>query len=197
MEPMGEWLFKRRSFTPVPVIAVFVLAARPTWTTFAAGLPVVILGELLRAWSVAYAGLGTRGRTIGAEELVSWGAYAHVRNPIYVANFLLCVGCGVMAGLAAPSWRGAVGLAAVGLFAFQYAAIVAAEERWLSAKFGPAFEVFRATVPRWIPQVARGGAAAPGRPRWREAARSERDTILGILAILAYVAARIYWPRPL
>ena len=192
MERMGEWFFRNRGFTPVPVVAVFLIAAAPTWWTVAAGFPVALLGEGLRAWSVAYAGLGTRGRTIGAEELVRWGPYAHVRNPIYVANFLLCLGFAVMAGFAVPTWRAAVGSACVVLFAFQYACIVRAEERWLGARFGGAFEEFRREVPRWFPRPAAVGPPAPGRPRWREAIRSERDTALGIAALLAVVVVRIY-----
>ena len=194
-ERLGALLFRFRGVTPVPFVALFVAAAAPSGYTLALGAPIVVAGELLRLWSVAYAGLGTRGRTIGAEELVTWGAYGHVRNPIYVANFLLCLGFALQSGMGSPTWRGGLGLSLVTAFAVQYAAIVRAEERWLSGRFPEAFERFRAAVPRWLPRLSPGGAPAPGRPRWREALRSERDTLLGLLAITSYLVVRAaVWP---
>lgn len=188
MERIGKVLFRFRGVTPVPLLLLFVVAAKPSWLWIALSLPFLAAGEFLRTWSVGYSGLGTRGRTIGAEELSAWGPYARLRNPIYAGNFLLCLGFAIAAGLAAPTWRGSVTALFVAFFAFQYAAIVAAEERFLSEKFGERFEEYRRTVPRWFPKL--GAVAAPPRsPRWREALRSERDTMLGLGAIAAYLVA--------
>jgi isoprenylcysteine carboxyl methyltransferase (ICMT) family protein YpbQ len=80
-----------------------------------------------------------------AEALVTGGVYSHCRNPMYVGNLLILTGVAV----GSNSWTCV--LLAVPLFTLVYMAIVAAEENFLRAKFGQAFDEYCHDVPRWIP----------------------------------------------
>ncbi|MCH8838971.1 MAG: isoprenylcysteine carboxylmethyltransferase family protein, partial [Candidatus Marinimicrobia bacterium] len=56
---------------------------------YAWGLLLLAAGELLRLAALRASGKATRTRKVGARRLVTWGLYAHTRNPLYIGNFLL------------------------------------------------------------------------------------------------------------
>ncbi len=56
------------------------------------GIGNLVLGATLRIWAVSHPGRHTRSRTIKAPSLTTAGPYAFVRNPIYLANFLIGFG---------------------------------------------------------------------------------------------------------
>ncbi len=80
----------------------------------------------------------------GASSLITDGPFAKSRNPIYLANTLLVWGAGLLFGI---GWLVLAGLA--GAVLTQKLAI-AREERHLAARFGPAWEDYRARTPRWL-----------------------------------------------
>ena len=84
---IGQVLFKNRGWLPVPFLAVPLLApGHQTSTTWTAGLLLVLLGELVRIAGVAAAGTVTRRRSRDVQRLVTYGAFAWCRNPLYVSN---------------------------------------------------------------------------------------------------------------
>jgi protein-S-isoprenylcysteine O-methyltransferase Ste14 len=192
LERLGEILFRWRSFTPVPLIAlaaVFVSRNRgeraPGW--IAAGLLLCVAGQALRAWVLGQVADGTSGQNerLVATELNTEGPYVRTRNPLYVGNLLITLGVCACA-------HSAVLLALVAvLFALQYRAIIAAEERFLRERFGARFEAYCAQVPRFWPRLR----AAPSAARtwsWRRALRKEHNPaaawIALVLALLAWDA---------
>jgi protein-S-isoprenylcysteine O-methyltransferase Ste14 len=191
LERFGEALFRWRSFTPVPLIAVAaVLVARnrggaaPAW--IAAGVALCCAGQALRAWVLGQVEDGTSGQNerLIAKDLNTDGPYAHTRNPLYLGNLLITVGV-------CASAHSAVLLVVVAvLFAVQYRAIIAAEERFLRGKFGARFEAYCAAVPRFWPALR----AAPSARRWswRRALRKEHNPAVAwialVLALLAWDA---------
>ena len=67
-----------------------------------------------------------------------------MRNPIYVGFLLIVLGV----AFAVNSWW--LVLALPVLLATLHFGVVKREERYLSAKFGPSYDVYRARVRRWL-----------------------------------------------
>jgi protein-S-isoprenylcysteine O-methyltransferase Ste14 len=186
-ERFGGSLFKARSATPVALLLAVLL-----WPT-AGGVGVrrlvasgalIASGEALRLWAVGVAGKLTRTRGGNVKALVTSGPFALVRNPLYVANFAIAYGVVTLAKVDWLLW------AFPPLFAVQYAAIVAWEERVLATAFGDTYDEYRRRVKRWVPSrpraVAGGGRAWAGRIAWQ----SERDTLTGLAALVVVLVAK-------
>jgi protein-S-isoprenylcysteine O-methyltransferase Ste14 len=106
---------------------------------------IVVAGVLLLAWGARSLG---RNLTPGIEplanaELVTSGAYAHVRHPIYTGVILTLTGY----TLAWSNWTLALVFGGVALLYFR--AKARAEERWLVQRF-PAYERYMRRVHRRV-----------------------------------------------
>lgn len=182
VQRLGRVLFRWRSFTPVPLLAVAALVLSRNrgiapWPWTACGLVLCALGQGLRAWVLGQVPDGTSGQNekLIATRLNTEGPYALTRNPLYLGN--LCIVLGL--GLVAHSWLLLAFCAA--LFALQYGLIIAAEEQFLRARFGAEFDAYCARVPRFWPRLR------PPRPSlpWdaRRALRKEHNPAAAWLAI--------------
>jgi len=178
-ERLGRALFRIRSVTPLPLIAVGAVAGHPTSHTLVAGAAITLLGELIRAASVSYVGPGsrTRGDRVGA--LVTSGPYARCRNPIYLGNLL--IGAGACWAVNVPLLVAAFAV----LFFAQYGFVVAWEEAQLREAHGKSYRAYCEQVPRWFPRPR--FKPDRGRPRYpaRKVLRSERSTLVAI--VLVYI----------
>jgi protein-S-isoprenylcysteine O-methyltransferase Ste14 len=187
MTRVGGWLFKRRTFIPLPLAAaVLLLPARtaPSVAQIALGASVVALGEAIRLWGVRHIGAISRTRSDRLGPLVASGPFGLIRNPLYVGNIALWVGFAFAAGLVwlAPLF--------VIVLAFEYHAIVQWEERLLRERLGDRYRAYAARVPRWIPwtnlvnaserTVASPNPIASDLFTWRETLYSERGTLIAI-----------------
>jgi protein-S-isoprenylcysteine O-methyltransferase Ste14 len=198
MHRFGALLFKWRSFTPLLLIPIALPllwrsrgAAHPAWTV--AGLALCLAGQALRTWVLGQVPDGTSGQneTLIATQLNTTGPYAHTRNPLYLGNLLITLGLCCVA-------HEAVLLAVVAvLFAVQYRAIIAAEERFLFEKFGPAFEEFRARVPRFWPSPAARAQGAARPFSWKRAIWKEHNPAASwlLLAIVLLAVDRAVQAR--
>jgi protein-S-isoprenylcysteine O-methyltransferase Ste14 len=109
------------------------------------GAVVIFAGLLLLGWGIRSLGPALTPGTepLPGADLVTGGAYAHLRHPIYGGLVLLLTGY----TLAWSNWTLA---ALVGLVAFQYfQAKARAEERWLLRRF-PQYEAYQRRVRRRI-----------------------------------------------
>ncbi|HYZ89593.1 MAG TPA: isoprenylcysteine carboxylmethyltransferase family protein [Myxococcales bacterium] len=177
LERLGEFLFRWRSFTPVPVLlAAIPLLLRSrggggaVWT--ALGIASCAAGQALRAWVLGEVPDGTSGQNqrLIATGLNTTGPYARTRNPLYLGNFLITL------GLCLAAHDVALLLLVGVLFAVQYRAIVAAEERFLHERFGSQFDEYRLRVPRFWPRLGVRDAADSAQPwSWRRALRKEHN----------------------
>lgn len=175
---IGQVLFKNRGWLPVPFLAVPLLApGTQTQTTWIVGLLIVALGELIRTAGVAAAGTVTRRRSRDVQRLVTYGAFAWCRNPLYVGNFLAWIGFTVVSGV---FWFIPV---AILIFAIEYTLIVRYEEGVLESIFGQEYLDYKARTPRWFGRPPAGSTEGPH--DWKEAIWSERSTILQYIAIIA------------
>lgn len=180
-----EIFFKFRSYTPIPLIIAALLLAKTTWVSYLLGLATASIGEILRIWAVRYAGGATRttGR-VGGDELVTNGPFAHVRNPLYLGNFILSLGLLIMAW----PWMPWLLLIYFAVFAFQYGCIISLEEEYLRNNFGKVYQDYLKSVPRFMPKF-RGYAKGLRHPNTlAKALRTERNTLQSVafvsLAIL-------------
>ncbi len=182
---IGQVLFKNRGWLPVPFLLVPLFApGTQTSTTWAAGLVLVLLGELVRIAGVAAAGTVTRRRGRDVQRLVTYGAFAWCRNPLYVGNFLAWMGFTVVSGVL---WFLPV---AIVIFAIEYTLIVRYEEGVLESIFGQEYLDYKARTPRWFGRPPLHSTS--GQHDWKEAIWSERSTFLQYAAL---VVAFYFKPR--
>jgi protein-S-isoprenylcysteine O-methyltransferase Ste14 len=192
LSDIRQFLFRYRSYTPIPFLIAMVLFAVPTSTTMLCGFVLSVLGESLRYWGVAYAGSLTRVTgSVGAPEVVVAGPFAHLRNPLYAGNVLMYCGIGVMANALSP-W---LVLIALVYFVFQYAMIVSLEEEFLEKEFGEGYLQFKKNVPRFLPRLNPYQAPAQEhqKPNWTDALRSERRTLQALSIVVALLLVIWMW----
>jgi protein-S-isoprenylcysteine O-methyltransferase Ste14 len=174
---IGQVLFKNRGWLPVPFLAVpLLMPGVQTATTWIVGLVIVAIGEMIRTAGVAAAGTVTRRRSRDVQRLVTYGAFAWCRNPLYVGNFLAWIGFTVVSGV---FWFIPV---AIVIFAIEYTLIVRYEEGVLESIFGQEYLDYKARTPRWFGRPPAG--STEGQHDWKEAIWSERSTILQYVALI-------------
>jgi protein-S-isoprenylcysteine O-methyltransferase Ste14 len=189
--PAGAWLFRYRSFLPVPLalILLFVRKGQSDGTVVVfAGVLLVLAGQLLRLWAVRHIGTISRTRTTRFGPLMTAGPYAVVRNPLYVGNWLLWTGFAVWSRLL---WMLPVAWL---VFFFQYRAIARWEASFIRSKYMAAYDEYAREVRAWVPRWPPTSALKPLLPLhpWSEVFFSERGTLLavavvGILLTVKYV----------
>ena len=95
---IGNFFFKYRSYTPIPLAVVIIYNAQYTNSYVVIGLLCIIFGESIRFWAVSHAGGITRTTTVGAAKLCTSGPFAYTRNPLYIGNMLMYNGIVLIAG---------------------------------------------------------------------------------------------------
>lgn len=175
--PRGEWFPKpyadRVAKLRVPggfvLVAAFLYYAAPDARSIEVGVPLAVLGLLLRAWAT--------GHLEKNLELTTSGPYGHLRNPLYAGTLTVAAGLAI----AARRWPLAILFAAV--FALVYLPVVELEEQHLRELF-PGYGEYSRRVPAFWPRVTAAGASK--RFRWKLYARNrEYQALLGFLAALA------------
>ncbi len=189
MNSFANKIFKYRSYTPLPFVLLMLIFQEATVITIIIGFVIVLLGEFFRLWGVCYAGSETRTTDgVGGTYLVVSGAFAYVRNPLYLGNMLMYLGVGIMSMAQFPYLQ----IAALLFFFWQYTVIIKEEEGFLKTKFGKNYEDYLKAVPKLIPNLSKyhnPGIEQP--PLNLEAGlRSERRTMQAILAISFLIIIR-------
>jgi protein-S-isoprenylcysteine O-methyltransferase Ste14 len=150
---IGNFLFKHRSFTPIPfIIFVFVIfkpvnLEEKNILINLSGIIISFLGEMIRIIAVGYSFTGTSGREtfLRADVLNTTGIYAIVRNPLYIGNFLMFTGIVIV-------FSNAFAVLIFALFLIpQYYFIILAEENFLQEKYGESYKTYCRQVRRIIP----------------------------------------------
>ncbi len=161
-ERTGNWLFRWRSYLPLPVIALFLLALNSyeypgqsrqldhVWEVVC--LLVSLLGLVIRMVTVGHAPRGTSGRNTTrqvAESLTTTGMYSMVRNPLYLGNFFMWLGVALFTHV---WWMVSI---FVLLFWLYYERIIFAEEAYLREKYGVRYLEWADATPVIIPSFRR------------------------------------------
>ena len=189
MNSFTNKIFKYRSYTPLPFVLLMLIFQETTVTSIFVGFAVIFFGEFFRLWGVCYAGSETRTTDgVGGTYLVVSGAFAYVRNPLYLGNMLMYLGVGIMSMALFPYLH----IAALLFFSWQYTVIIKEEEGFLKTKFGKNYEDYLKAVPKLIPSLSKyrnSGIEQP--PLNLEAGlRSESRTMQAILAVSFLVIIR-------
>lgn len=183
----GNLFFRFRNFL-FPAFFIFLfLFTRPAFflgspaldrVVRAAGIIIVLAGQAFRFLVIGfdYIKRGGKDGRVYADNLVIGGFYAHVRNPMYIGNFLIVVGLVMIHG---SPWAY---FAAIPFISFTYLSIVVTEENYLRGHFAAEYEAYCRRVNRFIPNF--GGlkkSLNQFRYDWRKALRKDYGTFFGAL----------------
>jgi len=186
-EAFGGALFRARGVTPLVLVVVMLFWPTPAGLplpVLAVALAFILAGEAIRFRAVRYAGKHTRTRGTKVKELVTAGPFAHVRNPLYIGNFLLALGLIILSRVSWLLWVFPI------LFFLQYAAIIAWEERILTNQFGSEYRRYVSRVPRWIPRVTPARTQNSHKHSTEVAWRSERDSLRALIVLFALLVLK-------
>ena len=184
-----NFFFANRSFTPIPIALSIIYFAQPENQNIVLGFMVLLVGELIRMWSVSYAGGETRTTNVGAPSLCTAGPYGYVRNPIYVGNMLMYLGIVIIAG--SPNLILMV-LATMSFFIIQYSLIISLEEEKLDELFGPEYVAYRNNVRAILPRFTRWKTDDDRRPlSIMKLVKTEKRTLQNVAFILTLIVIRI------
>ena len=174
-KPYADLVARLRVPSGFLLVALFTWLSRPTAGSLVAGLPLSILGLLIRGWAA--------GHLAKNERLASTGPYAHVRNPLYIGTLLVAAGLVIAAR---EPWL-AVIFAAV--FLLVYLPVIELEEQHLRNLF-PEYEQYASQVPTLRPRLT---PVASGTFRWALYRRNqEYNALLGLLAGVAVLAWKAF-----
>lgn len=121
-------------------MGVMWVFAKPEIQWFFPGLVLVVVGEAIRIWAA--------GHLRKSKEVTSTGAYAYVKNPLYLGTLLILVGFCMMA---VNWWLLVVGLS---VFIIYYAPFKKKREGGrLLEKFGSDWTDYDQAVPDYIPRL--------------------------------------------
>jgi protein-S-isoprenylcysteine O-methyltransferase Ste14 len=195
IERQGNWLFRWRSFLPLLVIPLFIMALRKArvleyilgdsatdyWETLS--IFISFLGLGIRCFTVGYVPRGTSGRNTksqSAESLNTTGMYSILRHPLYVGNFIIVFGITLFIQVwwfALIVWAG---------FWLYYERIIFSEEEFLRKKFGTSFIIWAEKTPILFPKFKNW--KKPGLPfSLKTVLRREFSTFFSIIAVFFFL----------
>lgn len=157
------------------LVAAFAWLSKPDLTSLAIGLPVSVLGLMLRAWAA--------GHLAKNRQLAASGPYAHVRNPLYIGTLIVAL------GLVIASREPLLAVIFGAVFFLIYLPVIELEEQHLRKLF-PGYEEYAAQVPVLLPRLQPAQAPCPRAFSWRLYANNrEYQASLGFFA----GAALLFW----
>lgn len=186
LKKQGDWLFRWRSYLPLILIIIVLLAMSyfeypgqselldDIWEIIC--MFISFTGIALRFFTIGYTPEGTSGtntRKQIAESLNTLGMYSVVRHPLYLGNFIIWFGLSAFFHL----WW--FSLIIILIFWLYYERIMFAEEEFLREKFGNIYIKWAESTPTFIPDFRKW--RSPDRPfSFRRAIRNEYKTIFAV-----------------
>lgn len=174
-KPYADAVAKLRVPSGFVLVFAFAWLATPTFQALAIGVPISVLGLMVRAWAA--------GHLKKNQQLATGGPYAWVRNPLYVGTLL------VATGLVVATRRIELAILFAAVFLFVYLPVIQNEEQHLRKLF-PSYEAYADRVPALVPYRR----PAKSRERFSAAVyarNQEYKALLGYLAGLAYLVVAL------
>lgn len=185
-----QFLFRNRSYTPIPLALAILYFADPNWPLAGFGVLLMAAGEGIRLKGVHVAGGATRTRKVGAPVLYTDGPFAYVRNPLYLGNMMLYSGVVLSAG-GPMVWP--LLAVTVAFFISQYSFIISLEEETLLDRFGDSYRKYMDAVPRLLPRLNRwSGGKRVTPPPWSKTIRTERRTLQILAVFLILMLGKVF-----
>ncbi len=158
----GNWLFRWRSYLPLVIVPVAVIAfMQSDWVTRMLGdtvedvwdyfcIAISFAGLAVRGAIVGFVPQGTSGRTSEqkAEALNTTGMYSQMRHPLYFANFLVFLGFMLVFKSVVFVLFGSVA------YFLYYERIMLAEENFLEGKYGEQYRIWAEKTPVFLPRCS-------------------------------------------
>lgn len=191
---IGNRLFRYRSLTPLPLIALVFLLFRPrdmkglNGLINAIGIGLALGGEMIRVLAVGFSLSGTSGREVyfRADGINIRGMYSITRNPLYIGNFFIFLGL-----LVVYSNIFAL-LFFMPFLVIQYYFIILSEEQFLFRSHGKQYEQYRHLTPRVLPRIKNFKMPSTGFDG-RKVMFKENDSIFNLLMMLLLILMFKEW----
>ena len=188
---LRSFLFKKRSYTPVPIVLAILYFSQLSYPFWAYGATLIIFGELIRLNAVRYAGGRTRTTKVGANSLCTSGPYSRTRNPLYIGNVFIYSGVVLLSGGIYMFQLLAV---VVFYFYFQYRMIISLEEEKLSILFGQDYSKYKNNVPRIIPLIIPWDSKSKLKPNpILKTLKTEKRTLQNIFLLVFIIISKPYF----
>ncbi|MEO8660947.1 MAG: methyltransferase [Bryobacteraceae bacterium] len=172
-KPYADFVARLRVPSGFLLVVTFAWLSQPDWSSLAFGLPLSVLGLLLRGWAA--------GHLAKNQTLTRGGPYAYLRNPLYVGT--LAVAAGLV--ISSRQWPLAALFAAV--FLLVYLPVIELEEQHLRKLF-PDYAAYAGAVPALFPRLT----PAPGNTVFHWALYRKNQEYQALLGFLAGAALLIY-----
>lgn len=182
---MGKFLFRYRSFFPVPYFLFLLISIEFTSLSFFLGSFIVLLGLLIRFFSQGFAADWMRGSKVEASYMLDEGTYSIMRNPLYVGNFFIGFGFTLASNFFLVFLLPIYSL----VFFVYYYFIVKEEENYLENKFGERYIKYRENTPAILPNFSRWEM---GRFLRKKAFLMEFSTYLTVAFIFILFLVRVF-----
>jgi protein-S-isoprenylcysteine O-methyltransferase Ste14 len=188
---LRSFLFKKRSYTPIPLVLAILYFSQLTFPFWAYGGTFIMLGELIRLSAIRYAGGRTRTTKVGANSLCTSGPYSRTRNPLYIGNVFIYSGVVLLSGGIYMFQLLAV---VIFYFIFQYSMIISLEEEKLSTVFGQDYLKYKNNVPRVIPLIVPWDSKSKLKPApILKTLKTEKRTLQNIFLLVFIIISKPYF----
>ena len=188
---LRSFLFKKRSYTPIPLVLAILYFSQLTFPFWAYGGTFIMLGELIRLSAIRYAGGRTRTTKVGANSLCTSGPYSRTRNPLYIGNVFIYSGVVLLSGGIYMIQLLAV---VIFYFIFQYSMIISLEEEKLSTVFGQDYSKYKNNVPRIIPLIIPWNSKSKLKPApILKTLKTEKRTLQNIFLLVFIIISKPYF----
>jgi protein-S-isoprenylcysteine O-methyltransferase Ste14 len=197
-EKQGVWLFKYRGNLPIIILvlgyALYIYKEYYPEAYFLQGddlameacyewlcLAICFSGLVIRAYTVGHTPRFTSGRNTDeqvAETLNSTGLYSILRHPLYLGNFLMWLGVGMLTG---HIW---FIVAFILFYWLYYERIMYAEEQFLTRKFGQNYTDWAEGVPSFIPSF-KNFKKPSLRFSWKKVMKKEKNGLFAMFLLFA------------
>ena len=186
----GNFLFKYRSYTPIPLALYILYNSHPEIQNVLIGFILIAIGESLRMWAVSYAGGITRTTNVGAPSLCTSGPYGYTRNPLYIGNMIIYSGVVFVAGslnilsMLIVTWA---------FFIIQYYLIINLEQNTLIDIFGKEYKNYMNNVPIFSPRLTSWKNKDKYVPmKFSKTIKTEKRTLQNIILLILVIYFKHY-----